>query len=599
MDGSDDDGSGMPVYGGRRRSRSGPAARSLHVLDTVEQPTVQPAVRYYPSTGQIPIVAAPIPRTSGTSPASAAVPLPQPNDIDEATTPRRSMLPPPPPAPANESVVVAPVRRRPSATTTVPTPRPVAGVPDVYRQAPGAPATTTPANGVPTIATTTPAPTSATVAAPVPPRGAPGRREAAGDGGAPPHDVDWANWADGRPSRRVRQRHTRWERLVPLWIGLGAALLCLAGDWLPSLTPNELNLLAVTARSSDDFWALTQAGHADDALWLALVHHWFGITGASEFSFRVLAAVTIGVVAAGISTCCLQIAGARAAVFAGIVFALLPRALFDGATVSGAGFGLAFGIWSVVALTWAVEYREALPGSGLELRLVAPATRRHRYAACARNLLRWSTFVLLLVLAVYACAPMIVLLVVLPLARLLGDTNARTLRTLGGALAVAAALVTPLLVSIAIGASTSEARATRAVVSPTDLFFVSLSPTATVSGALLAVVIGVGVAVVATGLRRTVRTAGTGALWLGALWLCALSIGAIVYPAPLEEALGLWSLMGPCVAVLVGATLATARRPVVWTVLAVIAVAAAIDLALVQVPGFAEAGDWLLHAPRH
>lgn len=606
MDGNGD--GDMPVYGGRRRARPSVGTRAIHVIDLTAQPTVQPAVRYYPQTGQIPVVSSPLSLLRGTSPASSPVPLPQRDDIDEATTPRRSMLPPPPPTPSRERAA-APIRRGGSVTTAsrpLPTvgPAPATAPPDVpntARPTPIVPGPGTPPHGVP----------SPTVAAsPSTRTDGTGRTDPAV---ADVHDgraIDWTDWAVARPTRRPRQRASRpdtsrpdasrpgasrSERLIPLWIGLGAALLCILGDWLPSLTPSELHLLAVTGRSSDDFWALSQTGHAADALWLATVHHWFALVGASDVAWRILASSTIGVVAAGISTYCLQVAGPRAAVFAGVAFALFPRAVFDGGTVSGAGLGLALVTWAVVASTWAVSQREPLPGTRLEPRLVAPDTRRHRYAACSRNLARWTIFVVLLTLAVYACTPLVVLIVVLPLAKLLGDTNIQSLRALGVSLMVVAVLVVPLFVSIAIGAASRDARATRALISPTDLFFVSLSPVASVSGMLLAVVTVLAAVVIATGLRRTVRTTGTGVLWLGALWMCALAIGALVYPVPVEAALGLWSLVGPCVAVLLGVTLASAPRSVVWTTVSIIAVAAAADLALVQLPGLAESGAMVFH----
>jgi mannosyltransferase len=118
--------------------------------------------------------------------------------------------------------------------------------------------------------------------------------------------------------------------LAAAGVAAGAALLAMAGSWIPSLWGDEAASVLSATRPVPSL--LTMILHIDivhAAYYLAL-HAWVGLFGSSPFSVRFPSALAIGVCAAAITWMCGRAATLGFGVLAGSLAAILPRLTYAG-----------------------------------------------------------------------------------------------------------------------------------------------------------------------------------------------------------------------------------------------------------------------------
>ncbi|GAA5202087.1 hypothetical protein [Microbacterium jejuense] len=139
-------------------------------------------------------------------------------------------------------------------------------------------------------------------------------------------------------------------------VGAIAALVSLAGSWIPSLWGDEAaSVLSATRPGSSLFAMFLNVDAVHGAYYLGL-HEWVRLFGSSPFSVRLPSAFAIGVCAAAVTWLCGRVGGAgragsiRFAVVAGLIAAILPRLTYAGEEARGYAFSAALAtlLWVVV-----------------------------------------------------------------------------------------------------------------------------------------------------------------------------------------------------------------------------------------------------------
>lgn len=220
---------------------------------------------------------------------------------------------------------------------------------------------------------------------------------------------------DAPPGRRGRDGR-RFGAVAAL-LGLFASLVSVAGSWQPSYWGDEAASVMSAERSLPSLFRML--GHVDavHGAYYVVLHFWIGVFGASELSTRAPSALGVGLAGAGTVVLARQLANARVAVTAGVVFAVLPRVTYMGAEARSTALATAVAAWLTVVLVHTL--------------------RSGRYGwARAR---RWAAYALLLATGIYLFLDLLLLIPVHAVAvALLGKRplpwRAWTLATLSGLL---------------------------------------------------------------------------------------------------------------------------------------------------------------------
>lgn len=112
---------------------------------------------------------------------------------------------------------------------------------------------------------------------------------------------------------------------IPLFAGIGTALIGTAFSWVPSLWWDEAATISAANRPVGELVDVLAEWDAVHGLYYLLMHGWFHLVGISEFTARLPGALALGVGAAAVAAVAQTLVDARAAVAAGVVFAVLPR----------------------------------------------------------------------------------------------------------------------------------------------------------------------------------------------------------------------------------------------------------------------------------
>ncbi|WP_344095007.1 glycosyltransferase family 39 protein [Microbacterium deminutum] len=113
-------------------------------------------------------------------------------------------------------------------------------------------------------------------------------------------------------------------------VGVLAALISLAGSWIPSLWGDEAaSVLSATRPVGSLLAMLTHVDAVHGAYYLGL-HAWTDVFGSSPFSVRLPSAIAIGVCAAAVTWLCGRFGSRRFAILAGVFAAILPRLTYAG-----------------------------------------------------------------------------------------------------------------------------------------------------------------------------------------------------------------------------------------------------------------------------
>jgi mannosyltransferase len=144
-----------------------------------------------------------------------------------------------------------------------------------------------------------------------------------------------------RPVRTAR----RWDTVV---VALFTMALSAAGSARPSLWFDETATMSAATRSVPQLWEMLHNIDAVHGLYYLLMHGWYVVFPATEFSSRLSSAVAAGIAAAGVVVLGKLISSRTVAVTAGLVFAILPRVTWAGMETRSYALSMAAAVWLTV-----------------------------------------------------------------------------------------------------------------------------------------------------------------------------------------------------------------------------------------------------------
>lgn len=135
-----------------------------------------------------------------------------------------------------------------------------------------------------------------------------------------------------------------------LILGIVGTAVGFAGSWIPSYWGDEAASVLSATRTWPSLVALL--GHVDGVhgVYYALLSVWVDVFGTSEVATRALSAIAVGAMVAGTVVLAREFAGARVAVWAGVVAIVLPRTTFMAAEARSYALGSAAAVWAAVLL---------------------------------------------------------------------------------------------------------------------------------------------------------------------------------------------------------------------------------------------------------
>ncbi|QAY61490.1 hypothetical protein ET475_16995 [Microbacterium protaetiae] len=139
--------------------------------------------------------------------------------------------------------------------------------------------------------------------------------------------------------------------------GSAAAVLAAGGSQVPSYWADEIASVQAARLTPVALWGFIQHKDGVHALYDALLHVWVLVAGDSPFATRLLSALAVGLAAAGVVAVGAVCGRLKVGVWAGVIFALLPRTTFMGAEARSYALATAIVVWGVVALVVASRRR--------------------------------------------------------------------------------------------------------------------------------------------------------------------------------------------------------------------------------------------------
>ena len=144
--------------------------------------------------------------------------------------------------------------------------------------------------------------------------------------------------------------------LDPLAVAVLTALVGSVAASRPSLWFDESATISASAgRSLPELWKLL--GHIDvvHGLFYLLMHGWFCLFPATEFWSRVPSCLAVGIAAAGVVVLARQFLPRNTAIYAGIVFAMLPRVTWAAVEARSYALQAAAAVWLTILLITAIR----------------------------------------------------------------------------------------------------------------------------------------------------------------------------------------------------------------------------------------------------
>ncbi|WP_041322764.1 glycosyltransferase family 39 protein [Mycobacterium leprae] len=145
---------------------------------------------------------------------------------------------------------------------------------------------------------------------------------------------------------------------LPDSLAIAMLATVISGAWAsrPSLWFDEAATISASAsRTVPELWRLLSHIDAVHGLYYLLMHGWFAIFPSTEFWSRVPSCLAIGAAAAGVTVFTRQFATRTTAVYAGIVFAILPRITWAGIEARSSALSVAAAMWLTVLLVASVQ----------------------------------------------------------------------------------------------------------------------------------------------------------------------------------------------------------------------------------------------------
>lgn len=112
--------------------------------------------------------------------------------------------------------------------------------------------------------------------------------------------------------------------------GVLVTLVTLIGSWNPSLWTDEAATISAAERDLPDLWRMLGSLDLVHGFYYLCIHAWVSMFGPSAFSLRLPSALATGVAAACVYWLGTRLGGRQLAVWAVVIFAVLPRVFWAG-----------------------------------------------------------------------------------------------------------------------------------------------------------------------------------------------------------------------------------------------------------------------------
>ncbi|MFD4422007.1 glycosyltransferase family 39 protein [Agromyces sp. NPDC058484] len=295
---------------------------------------------------------------------------------------------------------------------------------------------------------------------------------------------------------RATRRGAGWsDARVALVVGCAAAIVGVAGSWIPSLWGDEAASIMSARRDWASLAALLGTVDAVHGLYYGLLHLWTDVAGTSPFAVRLPSGLAFGAAAAGLYLLVRTRADRATALIAAIILSVLPRVTQAATEARPLAFATALAVWLTLLLTTLLDGR-----------------RSRRW---------WWVYSAGLAVSAYLNLYLLLLLPVHVVAAALHPDRRGRLAELGGAAAGTVLLASPIVVIAAMQRGQVAFRADQEVVTLegvlVDQWFM-LPPLAVVGWTLVAASVALVV------VHRSDPS------WAGVRWLLALSVAWMMLP---------------------------------------------------------------------
>ena len=156
------------------------------------------------------------------------------------------------------------------------------------------------------------------------------------------------------PARRFASR-SRW--LDPLLLGALAAIVASLGSWIPSKWNDEAATQTAATRSLAQLWQMMHNIDAVHGAYYAFMHFWILAFGTSNFALRAPSMIAVGVATAGVVVLGRRLGSRRIAIWAGLVFLVLPRVTWLGIEARSYAFTAMVAVWLTIVLVRIIDRR--------------------------------------------------------------------------------------------------------------------------------------------------------------------------------------------------------------------------------------------------
>ncbi|MEC3917977.1 DUF418 domain-containing protein [Nocardia sp. CDC160] len=150
---------------------------------------------------------------------------------------------------------------------------------------------------------------------------------------------------------------SRW--LDPLMVAVIAMVISVIGAGVPSFWYDEASTISATDRSLPDLVRMLVNFDAVHGLYYLGMHEWFALFPRTEAWARLPSSIAIGLAAAGVVVLTKLLSSRTAALSAGLLFAILPRATWAGVEARSYALTAAAAVWLTVVLLVAARHRLA------------------------------------------------------------------------------------------------------------------------------------------------------------------------------------------------------------------------------------------------
>lgn len=139
-------------------------------------------------------------------------------------------------------------------------------------------------------------------------------------------------------------------RVVASGLAVAGFVISFLGSWIPSLWTDEAATISGSDRSLSELWAMAHNIDAVHTAYYFFMHGWTDVFGSSAMSLRLPSALAVGLATAGVYILGLRLTGPAVALWASVIFIVLPRVTWMGGEARPWAFTTAAGVLMTLLL---------------------------------------------------------------------------------------------------------------------------------------------------------------------------------------------------------------------------------------------------------